>query len=117
MEDPPSEGEPGWVAALDGWVAALDGHLAAAAGHRGTLVSIGLAVALAAIALGVLHPATGRAAVVLAVSVATVLWVVENFGGVLIGTGTAVNSGPLLALLAAAYWRHTHRTAAAAVGS
>ena len=32
------------------------------------------------------------------------IWVAEDFGGVLTGTGTDVNSGPLLALLAAAYW-------------
>ncbi len=33
------------------------------------------------------------------------IWVVgENFGGILTGTGTDPNSGPLLMLLAAAYW-------------
>ena len=47
-----ADGEPRWVAALDG-------HLAAAVAGRGTPVSIGLAVALAAIALGVLHPPPG----------------------------------------------------------
>ncbi len=41
------------------------------------------------------------------------IWVAEDFGGVLTGTGTDVNSGPLLALLAAAYWPRTDRTAAA----
>src|SRR5260370_41035521 len=46
-----------------------------------------------------------RAVLVLAVAVAALIWVAgENFGGVFTGSGTDPNSGPLLALLAAAYW-------------
>ncbi len=99
------------TAAADGeprWIATLDAHLAAAAGH-GTPASTSLAVALAAVAAGVLHHSTRPAAVVLAVTTAAVIWVGEDFGAVLTGAGTDVNTGPLLALLAAAYWPHTHR--------
>ena len=41
----------------------------------------------------------------LAVVVAAAIWVFgEAFGGILTGGGTDPNSGPLLALLALAYW-------------
>ena len=37
--------------------------------------------------------------------IATAIWVLtENLGGILTGTGTDPNTGPLLILLAAAYW-------------
>ena len=41
----------------------------------------------------------------LAIVVAAFIWVfAEALGGILAGGGTDVNSGPLLALLALAYW-------------
>jgi hypothetical protein len=47
---------------------------------------------------------------VLAVVVAAFIWVVgENFGGIGAGSGTDPNSGPLLMLLAVAYWPATRR--------
>jgi len=65
-----------------------------------------LAVALVLIAVGVCLPAgIARAALVLAIVVAAFIWVfAEALGGILAGSVTDVNSGPLLALLALDYW-------------
>jgi hypothetical protein len=97
-------GEPGWIVALDRSAASLlDG--------RGLLTSVMLAVVLAVIAAGIfLPPPAARAAVLLAAAVALIIWVVgENFGAILAGSGTDPNTGPLLVLLAAAYWPEPHR--------
>src|SRR5260370_41947970 len=90
-----ASGEPGWVASIDRGAASL-------LAHRGLLASTVLAVVLAVIALGVfLPPPAARAAVVLAVVVAALIWIVgEDFGAIFTGSGTAPNSGLLLALLA-----------------
>ena len=45
-----------------------------------------------------------RAAVVLAIVLAVVIWLAEGLGGLFTGGGTDPNSGPLLALLAVAFW-------------
>jgi len=92
-------GEPGWLAAVNRGAA---GVLA----HQGLAASIILAVVLAAIAVGVFLPVPlHRAAVVLGIVVALVIWVVgQDFGTILAGGATDPNSGLLLALLAAAYW-------------
>ena len=94
-----ASGEPGWLAALDK-------HSAALVAHQGLAASIVLAVALIVIAVGVyLPPPVARATLILAIVVAAVIWVVgEAFGTILTGGGTDPNSGPLLALLALAYW-------------
>jgi hypothetical protein len=94
-----ANGEPGWLAAIDKNAAAL-------VAHQGLAASIVLALALALIAVGIYLPApAARAALVLAVVVAAVIWVVgEAFGTIFTGGGTDPNSGPLLALLALAYW-------------
>jgi hypothetical protein len=45
------------------------------------------------------------AVVVLAVAVALIIWVAgEDFGGIFAGSATDPNTGPLLILLAVAYW-------------
>jgi hypothetical protein len=92
-------GEPGWLARLNH---ASAGLLAG----RGLAASIGLAALLTAIAVGVLlPPRLARAGVILALVVSVVLWVAgQDLGGVLAGGATDVDSGPLLALLALAYW-------------
>jgi hypothetical protein len=74
-----------------------------------TASSLVLAVLLAAVAVAVLLPATARRALIaLAVVVAAVVWVVgEALGGVLSGQATDPDSGPLLALVALAYWPST----------
>jgi hypothetical protein len=92
-------GEPGWLAAIDRNAATL-------VAHDGLAASVVLAVALVIVAAGVFLPRTvARATLVLALVVAAVIWVVgEGFGTILAGGATDPNSGPLLALLAVAYW-------------
>jgi hypothetical protein len=92
-------GEPGWLAALDRAAASL-------VAHQGLAASIVLAIALVIIAVGVfLPPPTPKAALILAIVVAAVIWVFgEAFGAIMAGGATDVNSGPLLALLALTYW-------------
>jgi hypothetical protein len=92
-------GEPTWLA----WI---DSHAASALSRHGLLASIVLAAALVIVALGVYLPARAAraAAVVLAIAVAVVLWLAEGLGGILTGSGTDPNTGPLLALLALAFW-------------
>jgi hypothetical protein len=94
-----SGGEPGWVT----W---LENQAAAALAARGLTASIVLAVALIAVAAGVfLPPPLARGALILALVVAAFIWVFgEAFGQLLTGGATDPNSGPLLALLVAAYW-------------
>ena len=102
-------GEPGWLA----WI---DSHAARALGSQGLVASVVLAVALAAVAVGPYLPTRmARAAVVLAIVLAVVIWLAEGLGGVFNGSGTDPNSGPLLALLAVAFWPaapSAHRPAA-----
>lgn len=99
-------GEPGWLASLDRNAASLFAG-------QGTTVAVILAVALGLVAVGVFLPVpAARAALVLAVVIAAFIWVVgENFGAILAGSGTDPNTGPLLVLLAAAYWPAARRKA------
>jgi hypothetical protein len=92
-------GEPGWLIALDNGAASL-------VRGQGLVASVFLAVVLAMVGVGVyLRPPAAKATLVLAVAVAAVIWVFgEALGGILTGVGTDPNSGPLLALLALAYW-------------
>jgi hypothetical protein len=94
-----ADGEPAWLASADRGAA---GVLA----RQGLPASIALAVVLAAIAVGIFLPAPGaRVAVGLAVAVSLVIWFVgQDLGEILAGNATDVNSGPLLALIALAYW-------------
>ena len=75
-------------------------------GGVGTPVSVTLAEVLVVIAAAVFFgPWLTRVTLVLAIVTATAFWVVgENFGGIYTGTATDPNTGPLLALLALAYW-------------
>ena len=92
-------GQPGWLSAIDRGAASL-------VANQGLAASIALAVALAVIAVGVFLPTpVAKAALVLAIVVSLVIWVVgEGFGMILAGGATDPNSGPLLVLLALAYW-------------
>jgi hypothetical protein len=103
-------GEPGWLSATERGGASL-------VANQGLAASVVLAVALAVIAVGVyLPPPLARATLALAVVVALVIWVVaEALGGILAGGGTDPNSGPLLLLLAVAYW--PLRAASASTGA
>jgi hypothetical protein len=92
-------GEPGWLAAIDRGATAL-------VGHQGLAASVVLAIVLVLVAVGVYLPApAARGALALAIAVAAVIWVVgEALGGILAGGATDPNSGPLLILIALAYW-------------
>ncbi len=92
-------GEPGPIASPG------HGALALLAQH-GQQASAVLAIACEVIAIGIFLPVpAARVAVIIAFAAAAVIWVIgENFGGIFTGTATDPNTGPLLALLAAAYW-------------
>jgi hypothetical protein len=92
-------GEPGWLSAIERGGASL-------VANQGLAASVVLALALAGIAVGVYLPRPfAKATLALAIVVALVIWVVaEAFGGMLAGGATDLNSGPLLVLLALAYW-------------
>ena len=95
----------GMAAGQPGWLAWIDDHAASALGSQGLLASIVLAVALVIVAVGPYLPTRlARAAVVLAMVLAVVIWLAEGLGGLFTGGSTDPNSGPLLALLAVAFW-------------
>ncbi len=101
-------GEPGWLARADSFLASL-------LSQHGLAACVILAASLALIAVSVYLPArAARASLVLAVAVAAAIGIAEAFGGILAGSGTDPNSGPLLALLALAYWPTAARPAARA---
>ncbi len=95
-------GEPGWLSAIGHGTAAL-------LAGQGLLASALLATALAVVAIGVYLPsAAARCTAALAVVLAVATWVVgQALGGILTGMGTDPGTGPLLVLLAAAYWPAT----------
>jgi hypothetical protein len=96
----------GMASGQPGWLAGLDHHAASLLAHQGLAASIVLAMALVVIAAGVYLPVPAvRAALVLAVVVAALIWIFgEAFGTIMAGGATDPNSGPLLILLALAYW-------------
>jgi hypothetical protein len=95
-----ASGEPGWVASLDS-------HVASAVDHHGFLITVILAVLLLVVAVGAFLPARlANATLVIAATLGLLIWVIgENFGALFTNGATDVNSGPLLILLAVAYWR------------
>jgi len=101
-------GEPGWLAAINRGAAGL-------LDHRGLAASVVLAVLLAVIAAGVFLPARlSRVAIGLAIVLSLLIWVAgQDLGTILAGGGTDPNSGPLLVIIAFAYWP-TRRLAAPA---
>lgn len=92
-------GEPVWLQDLQKGAASL-------VAGQGLATSVVLVVALVLIAAGVYLPAgIAKATLVLAIVVSAFIWVfAQALGGILAGGATDVNSGPLLALLALAYW-------------
>ena len=92
-------GEPRWLAALVNGTGSLTAH-------RGLAFSLGLAVVFCLLAVGVYLPAPAvRVTVVAAVVAGLLIWIPgQAFGGILAGGMTDPNSGPLLILIAAAYW-------------
>ncbi|MBV9093506.1 MAG: hypothetical protein JO132_06470 [Streptosporangiaceae bacterium] len=91
--------------------------LTAPGGTQATVVTIGFAAAFVFAAAGVFLPATTRPALLIAAAAALVVWVAgEDFGGILTGSATDPNTGPLLILLAAAFWPFARAAPAAAPG-
>jgi hypothetical protein len=87
------------------WYGALDHAAAGAVGSASLAVSITLAIVCLVIAAGIFVPAAVRPVLLLAALTALVLGLVgQDFGGVLTGQGTDPGTGPLLIILAAAYW-------------
>jgi hypothetical protein len=93
------DGQPGWLKAL------IDGFTDLSA-HNGIPLTIAGTVILAVIAFGIFLPRRAvKVVVIAAVFVSAFIWVVgEALGAVFGGQSTDVNSGPLLALTALAYW-------------
>ena len=96
----------GLKAGQPGWLAALDRHAESLVAHQGLTVALVFAALCVVVALSVFLPVRAtRAGIVLAVLAAAVIWVVgQNFGLIFVGGATDPNSGPLLILLALAYW-------------
>jgi hypothetical protein len=106
-------GEPGWLATANREAASL-------VAHRGLPVSIALAALFALIAAGIFLPPRGvRATLVAAIVVSLILGVAgEDLGEILAGGATDPGSGPLLVLIALAYWplRAARRQSPASAG-
>jgi hypothetical protein len=88
------------------WLTALDNHVAHALAGDGLAASIVLALLCVVVGVGILGPVVvARGVLVMSGLLAAAIWVVgEAFGGIFSGAATDPNSGPLLMLLAAAYW-------------
>jgi hypothetical protein len=99
MVDGMGDGQPGWLKAL------LDIFTDLSA-HNGIPFTIIGTVILALIAFGIFLPrSVVKVVVIAAVVVSAFIWVIgEALGSVFGGQSTDVNSGPLLALIALAYW-------------
>jgi len=106
----PSNLLSGMGAGEPGWLAALNHHAADLVAGRGSMVAVIVGVVLVGVALGVFLPAVpARALVAVAVVVGLAVWVVgEDFGTIFSRSATDPNSGPLLVLLAVAYWPIRH---------
>lgn len=84
-----------------GWLSSIHSTLAADASGHGLAIAVVAASLSAAVGLAVLAGRGARAALVVSVALALVYWVIgQGLGGVLTGSGTDPNSGPLLILLA-----------------
>jgi hypothetical protein len=92
-----ADGEPQPIAALDRLLARLVAH------HIAFGPSFGVLFAVCALA-ALLPPRFAKPLYGLAMVLAVITWVGQDFGEILTGQGTDVNSGPLLFLLALAYW-------------
>ena len=85
-------------------IAALDRSLAQLVAHNGAVgPTLGALFAFCALAV-FLPPRLAKPLYVLAMLLAAITWIGQDFGGILTGQGTDPNSGPLLFLLALAYW-------------
>jgi hypothetical protein len=90
------------------WVAWLVTHTASLLAGQGLLAASLLAAAFAVTAAGVWLPGRiARPAIILALLLAAFLWLAQGLGALFTGAATDPSSGPLLILLALAYWPAT----------
>ena len=96
----------GMAGGAPSWLAAIDDRAAALAAHRGLAIAVALAFTCTGIAISAFGSrAAVRAGVVAAATLGAVIWVVaQAFGGIAGGQSTDPGSGPLLMLIAIAYW-------------
>ncbi len=87
------------------WIGDLDQRMSTLFAGRGVGISIALAVLCVIIGFAVFARWDISGVLVIAILLAAWIWLAEDFGGILTGSGTDVNSGPLLILLALTYWR------------
>ena len=101
-----------------GWVSFLINTFAETSAHKGETLSVLGAATLALVAAGIFLPRRwARTFIVAAVVAAALIWVIgEALGAPFGGQGTDVNSGPLLALIALAYWPTPTRAVIARAG-
>jgi len=93
----------------------MDRASAGAAGRAETLLPVLLAGAFATIGVAIFVPAAARLAAALSIVAALSIWALgENFGAILTGQATDPNTGPLLALVALAFWPLDTRSRVAA---
>jgi len=94
-----SSGQPGWYARLLS-------ETASAIGSHGTVLTIGLAVEMLLVGVGIALGWQATSLLGVATFLALVIWVFpEGLGGILTGQGTDPNTGPLLALAGLAWYR------------
>ena len=87
--------------------------LTAAGGTPALVITVVFTAPFGFAAAGVLFPATTRAALITAAIAAALLWAAgENYGAIFSGMATDPNSGPLLVLLALAFWPVRRESAA-----
>jgi hypothetical protein len=91
-----------------GWLARADEQASAALGGHGLVASVLLAVLMAAIGVAGCRPdrapAAARTAVIAAVTFGVMTAAAGGFGELFTGMATDPGTGPILALLALAYW-------------
>jgi hypothetical protein len=84
---------------------AASASLTASGGTRAAVVTAAFAAAFALAAAGVLVPVTTRPALLLAMAAALAAWGLgQGFGEIFSGAATDPGTGPLLVLIALAYW-------------
>jgi hypothetical protein len=99
LEEGMADGQPGWLAGLIKAFGAFSNHYGLVLTIIGTIILVLTGVSV------LLSRAILRVGGIAGVVVAAFVWVIgEALGGVYGGQGTDVNSGPLLALIALAYW-------------
>jgi len=89
-----------------GWLAGIDRISASVLVHHGAVMAVLLALVCVVAGVGVVLPVPWcRATLVLTMAVFAVVWLaVQDVGGILAGGATDPNTGPMVVLLAAAYW-------------